>query len=109
MDASDTAFENVRPGPGARLRGLATRVTGTRTRQREKAVPPSASANEPLDPEAADSRRPVRRDPAQAPTGAFAACAVPNAQLRVHAIPERGDTWDAVSSFSLSYDGHAYW
>jgi hypothetical protein len=49
------------------------------------------------------------KDPSQAPRGDFAACAVPNAQLQLGAIPERGDPWDAVSSLSLSYDGYAYW
>lgn len=49
------------------------------------------------------------KDPSRAPDGDFLACAMPNAQLRVHGIPERGDSWDAVSSFSLSYDGYAYW
>jgi hypothetical protein len=49
------------------------------------------------------------KDPSQAPRGAFAACAVPNAQLQLATIPERGDPWDAVSSLSLSYDGYAYW
>jgi hypothetical protein len=49
------------------------------------------------------------RDPDHAPPGDFAAYAVPNGQLRVHGIPDRGDPWDAVSSFSLSYDGYAYW
>jgi len=34
---------------------------------------------------------------------------VPNGLLQVHGIPAPGATWDAVSSFSLSYDGYAYW
>jgi hypothetical protein len=49
------------------------------------------------------------KDPSRSPDGDFSACAVPNGQLRVHAIPEKGDPWDVVSSFSLSYDGYAYW
>ncbi|HVC68864.1 MAG TPA: hypothetical protein VNC61_01235 [Acidimicrobiales bacterium] len=49
------------------------------------------------------------KDPSRSPAGDFFPCAVPNGQLRVHAIPDRSDTWDAVSSFSLSYDGYAYW
>jgi hypothetical protein len=48
-------------------------------------------------------------NPDHAPEGDFTACAVTNAQLRVHGIPDRGDPWEAVSSFSLSYDGYAYW
>jgi hypothetical protein len=27
----------------------------------------------------------------------------------VHGIPERGDSWDSVASFALTYDGYAYW
>jgi hypothetical protein len=48
-------------------------------------------------------------DPNHPPEGDFTACAVTNGQLRVHGIPDRGDPWEAVSSFSLSYDGYAYW
>jgi hypothetical protein len=49
------------------------------------------------------------KNPVVAPAGAFAGCAVPNSQVKVHAVPDHGDSWDAVSSFSLSYDGYAYW
>ncbi len=49
------------------------------------------------------------KNPSHPPGGDFGPCAVPNAQLRVHGIPDRSDSWDAISSFSLSYDGYAYW
>jgi hypothetical protein len=49
------------------------------------------------------------KNPSHPPDGDFTPCAVPNSHLRVHGIPDRGDAWDAVSSFSLSYDGYAYW
>jgi hypothetical protein len=48
-------------------------------------------------------------DSRTAPTGDFAAWAIPHARLATLGIPRRGDTWDAVSDFALSYDGHAYW
>jgi hypothetical protein len=105
-------FGNRRTGPGRAWRGLATRVSGTRSRP-ERGLPAPVPAVEdevsltppPVGPD------PVLRwkNPSVAPEGDFTSCAVPNAQLRVHGIPDRGDTWDAVSSFSLSYDGYAYW
>jgi hypothetical protein len=112
MHVPGMAFENRRSGPGRGLRGLATRVSATRGRQRGKLAATAAVV------EAADgpNRPPVRPDPvlrwknpSHPPEGDFTPCAVPNAQLRVHGIPDRGDPWDAVSSFSLSYDGYAYW
>jgi hypothetical protein len=48
-------------------------------------------------------------DPHDAPAGDFAACAIPNAALDITAVPRRGESWDAVSDFALSYDGYAYW
>jgi len=48
-------------------------------------------------------------DPNRAPDGDFAASAVPNAGLGVSDVPRRGETWDTVSDFALSYDGYGYW
>jgi hypothetical protein len=105
-------FANRRPGPGRALRGLATRVSGTRIRP-ERGLPapgPDAKDGISLNPPPVRPDPVLRwRNPSLAPDGDFTSCAVPNAQLRVHGIPDRGDTWDAVSSFSLSYDGYAYW
>jgi len=106
------AFENRRSGPGRGLRRLATRVSGTRGRQRGRVVA-SGDVVEVAEVPGRPSARPdpvLRwKNPSHPPEGDFTACAVPNAQLRVHGIPDRGDSWDAVSSFSLSYDGYAYW
>ncbi len=43
---------------------------------------------------------------ARAPDGDFAASAVPNAELGITDIPRRGESWDTVSDFALSYDGY---
>jgi hypothetical protein len=48
-------------------------------------------------------------DPHRPPAGDFAASAIPNAELDITAVPGRGESWDAVSDFALSYDGYAYW
>jgi hypothetical protein len=48
-------------------------------------------------------------DPHHAPAGDFTASAIPNAELDITAVPGRGESWDAVSDFALSYDGYAYW
>jgi hypothetical protein len=105
-------FRNRRTGPGRGLRGLATLVSASRVRQRATA-PDSQRSPDGADAPTGPTVRPdpvLRwKNPGQAPDGDFSSCAVPNAQLRVHGIPDRGDTWDAVSSFSLSYDGYAYW
>jgi hypothetical protein len=126
-----------RPATPARaLRRLATRVSTTRasvTRSRSRAAsgtPPAGAANSagaggPADPAPSTGppalpvghlRPSVRpepllrwKNPSLSPGGAFAPCAIPNAQLRVHGIPDRSASWDAISSFSLSYDGYAYW
>src|SRR5580700_3059453 len=47
-------------------------------------------------------------DPHRPPAGDFAASAIPNAELDITAVPRRGESWDAVSDFALSYDGYAY-
>jgi hypothetical protein len=102
------------------LRRLATRVSASRQTRADAAAVPSTMA-----PTAAVAGAPVPvvskpaprrpdpllrwKDPSHAPDGDFSACALANAQLRVHGIPGHGDGWDAVSSFSLSYDGYAYW
>jgi hypothetical protein len=110
-----TAFGNGRTGPARGLRRLATRVSENRGRQRQRTVGPDDTGHHgtavtaPRQPPSRPD--PVLRwkDPTQSPRGDFIACAVPNAQLKVHAIPAHGDSWDAVSTFSLSYDGYAYW
>jgi hypothetical protein len=51
----------------------------------------------------------VWTDVRRAPAGDFAPSAVPNANLATTPVPRRGDSWDAVADFALSYDGHAYW
>ncbi|HXQ75682.1 MAG TPA: hypothetical protein VN791_04235 [Acidimicrobiales bacterium] len=105
-------YRNRRTGPGRGLRGLATRVSATRARQRTTTSAPGRTVDAAVAPEASTVRPdPVLRwkNPGLAPDGDFSACAVPNAQLRVHGIPDRGETWDVVSSFALSYDGYAYW
>ncbi len=120
MHIPGMAFENRPTGPGRGLRRLATRVSGTRGRRREPAAAPGRTADNDNDNAGAvgapPGQRPVRPDPvlrwknpSEPPQGNFTSCAVPNAQLKVHGIPEHGDSWDAVSSFSLSYDGYAYW
>ena len=43
------------------------------------------------------------------PPGDFCASAIANAALTSGVVPERGDTWETVSEFALSYDGYAYW
>ena len=48
-------------------------------------------------------------DPHSAPAGDYAASAIPNAKLDIAAVPQRGESWEAVSDFALSYDGYAYW
>lgn len=48
-------------------------------------------------------------DPRRAPAGAFAALAVPNGELVATAVPQRGEAWETVSAFCLSYDGYAHW
>jgi len=112
MHVPGMAFDNQRSGTKGPLRRLATRVPGARSRQRARA----AVARPPSDPDVGAGRTPTRpdpvlrwRDPSRAPAGAFAPCAVPNGQLRVHGIPDHTGTWDAVASFCLSYDGYAYW
>jgi hypothetical protein len=44
-----------------------------------------------------------------APNGDFAASAVTNAALGVSDVPRRGEAWETVSDFALSYDGYGYW
>ena len=47
--------------------------------------------------------------PNTAPDGDFSASAIPNAELDMTDVPRRGESWDAVSDFALSYDGYGYW
>jgi hypothetical protein len=131
MHVPGMAFEDRR-GPGTAagsgggpstargLRRLATRVSAGRNRGRDKTAGTGGggvpAVDTPGGPVGDSGPAPVRADPvlrwknpSHAPDGDFTACAVPNAQLRVHGIPDHGDSWDSVSSFSLSYDGYAYW
>ena len=48
-------------------------------------------------------------DAHHAPPGDFAARAIVNAAVTESVVPERGESWDIVSEFALSYDGYAYW
>jgi hypothetical protein len=108
------SFGHEQPATRSGLRRLTPHLPGTRGRQRGRTTsdgPPTDAANGDTTDRHGRRPDPVLRwkDPSRAPAGNFSACAVPNGQLRVHAVPERTDTWDAVSSFSLSYDGYAYW
>ena len=49
------------------------------------------------------------RDAQSAPPGQFDTRAVPDAWLTPEQVPGRGEPWDAVFDFALTYDGHAYW
>ncbi len=48
-------------------------------------------------------------DPHHAPVGDYAASAITNADLDIADVPRRGESWEAVSDFALSYDGYGYW
>jgi hypothetical protein len=48
-------------------------------------------------------------DPDTSPAGDFAASAIPNAELDITTVPRRGESWDAVADFALTYDGYGYW
>jgi hypothetical protein len=48
-------------------------------------------------------------DPHTPPVGDFVASAILNAELDTAVFPRRGDSWEAVSDFALSYDGYRYW
>ena len=90
------------------LRSLATVVFRTRRPAAAPSLPvttPSANGTHHQRP--APSLR--WTDPRSAPTGDFAATAVPNRSLGPDAVPGHGDPWDVVSDFCLSYDGYAYW
>jgi hypothetical protein len=100
-----------RPPTARGLRGLATRVSATRNRRGDPDTPGAAPDDVVVPPGPPPRPDPVLRwhDQLLPPGGDFTACAIPNGQLRLHGIPERGDSWDAVCSFSLTYDGYAYW
>ena len=92
------------------MRRLAPRVPGGRARRRRSPAPPAVAVTLG-DNHRVDRADPVLRwtDPCDPPSGDFAACAVPNGRLDVEGVPRRGDPWETVSSFCLSYDGYAYW
>ena len=48
-------------------------------------------------------------DPNTSPAGDFAASAIPNAELDITTVPRRGESWDSVADFALTYDGYGYW
>ena len=48
-------------------------------------------------------------DPRRAPEGDFTASAILNVELASVGVPRRGDPWEVVSDFALSYDGYGYW
>jgi len=48
-------------------------------------------------------------DRRRAPDGDFAASAILNVELASTGVPRRGNSWDVVSDFALSYDGYGYW
>ncbi len=116
------------PGPASHgLRSLASRLSvATKSRQR-RAQPderPGASTSNGENGATGQNREnggdlmrstSSRREPRlkwpddeHSPPSDFAP-ALSNAQLRAHDIPQRGDGWDLVSVFALSYDGNAYW
>jgi hypothetical protein len=113
------------PTPTRALRRLAARVAVSRSRPRSAPAADTDTAETSASPGRSTGHRsgafdhlrpPLRPDPVlrwknpgQPPAGNFAPCAVPNAQLRVHGIPDHSDSWDGISSFCLSYDGYAYW
>jgi hypothetical protein len=88
---------------------MVTRVA-TLTRRRSLSTPALCVVAAPVE---APQKRPEPQlkwnDPEHAPDGDFAACAIVNAELDITAVPQRGESWDAVSDFALSYDGYAYW
>ncbi len=102
--------------PGGRgLRTFAARLSGTtKSRQRRAeshdAQHAASSKRAELLSVAVSRRQPRLRWPGaeQSPPSDFAP-ALTNAQLRQSRIPQRGDPWDVVSAFALSYDGNAYW
>ena len=51
----------------------------------------------------------VWEDDHHAPPGDHAASAIANGELGDDDIPARGDSWEALAEFALSYDGYAYW
>ena len=109
------AFENRRGGPGRGFVGWPPGCRNPGVANANARPPPAvttgeqAGATRPRQPPARPDPCCAGRTRTSPRKGDFVACAIPNAQLRVHGIPEHGDSWDAVSSFSLSYDGYAYW
>jgi hypothetical protein len=96
--------------PKRGLRRIATRIPGGRSRRRllpEAGVPGADDGHVP--PVARPEPVLWWRDPSHPPPGDFAAGAIANGALTVANIPRRGDTWEVVSIFALSYDGYAYW
>jgi hypothetical protein len=68
-----------------------------------------------IDP-AADDLMPVRPEPrlrwvdaSRPPDGDFSASAIANSALTRNQVPARGESFESVFEFALSYDGYAYW
>jgi hypothetical protein len=116
MGASVRPFVGVgrglRSGVNGFRIGVGTMVTRvvTRTRRRSLSTPALRVVSVPVE---AHQKRPEPQltwtDPEHAPDGDFAARAIVNTELDITAVPQRGESWDAVSDFALSYDGYAYW
>ena len=116
MGASVRPFVGVGRGLRSGVNGLrigfgntVTRLL-TLTRRRSLSTPALCVVSAPVE---AHQKRPEPQlkwtDPEHAPEGDFAARAIVNAELDTTAVPGRGESWDAVSDFALSYDGYAYW
>jgi len=93
------------------LHRLWTLVSGAIATRRSAATPVLALVSSPAGATTAERAEPQLRwnDPHHVPAGDFTASAIPNAELDITAVPRRGESWDAVSDFALSYDGYAYW
>ena len=89
------------------LRNLVVRILALRPRT-VRSLSVVAGGIDASVPERAEPR--LRwTDPNTSPEGDFSAAAIPNAELGVTDVPGRTDSWDTVSDFALSYDGHGYW
>jgi hypothetical protein len=92
------------------LLGLRNLITRVLTRRRPLTIPVLSvvTSHVGVPHERAEPR--LRwTDPWTAPGGDFEASAIRNAELDVTMVPRRGESWEAVSDFALSYDGYGYW
>ena len=97
--------------PAHPLRGLRNLVKQLLSRPRSITAP--ALSVVPTHANGTRPRRPEPRlkwtDPRRAPDGDFAASAILNVELAGMGVPRRGNSWDVMSDFALSYDGYGYW